>query len=35
MTLRLHRYTEFDWSVARQSSPLFRAAVVTGAQDLP
>src|SRR5439155_25206364 len=26
---RLQRYTALDWSVARQSSPLFASAVVT------
>src|SRR6266704_942938 len=32
---RLHRYTEFGWSVVRQSSPLFGSAVVTWLQLAP
>src|SRR5437660_8414870 len=32
---RLHRYTAFAWSVARQSSPLFTSAVVTCFQVFP
>src|SRR2546421_3556973 len=32
---RLHRYTEFAWSVARQSSPLRGSAVVTFFHVLP
>src|SRR5439155_27242658 len=32
---RLHRYTAFAWSVARQSSPLLGSAVVTCCQSRP
>src|SRR5438132_861750 len=32
---RLHRYTAFAWSVARQSSPLLGSAVVVCDQVLP